>query len=1036
MAERLGPRFTLLHSLGRVAKAHPLSRKILISTTFGEGSELLRALALHEGGWAGFEVTTPGRLAAQIAGPDLAAVGLTILDEFGQRALVDQAMDGVFATGEWPDLSILEHGVGFREAILGAVLALRLSGVAPESLASGPARRAFLGELLTSYQRTLVERHLADPAEVLRRATEVLTQDGSSGPDDTIFLLLPGLGTRGGGGRFIDALQQRGATVLATDPVVGLPPPTAMIWKAVPTRGRFSFVHAVDRAPAGDDVPDVEMFAAASVRDELREVLRRMMVSGFRWDDVEIVTVDPGTYGAVLDALSHQLGVPCSFGVGLAIRRTRPGRAMEAYLRWIESGFPAEVLRGLLEAGDLVAPAEYGGRVLGRAGPTSSTTPCRMGALPIPPGGAGGAGARGGGGRRAEGETLQGRVSRRGPGARRAPRAGAEGSGVPPRDSRGRHPLDAEASGAGARKRLCGGARQGSPGLLTTRSRGGGRKCGRSRGSPRAPLPHRRDPHPQDLVRCGHGRAVQPPGHPCPSGLGRRVSTLEVHGRPRPPHRPLPRGIYGEEGYVIVGLDAGRFPGAGAQDPVLLDLDRKELAAGLPTSAERLAERRFQLAALLARTRGRVTASYTAWDSAEARVVQPASVLLDIFRLWKGRPEATFDDFHKALGEPVCAIPRSGPVDGTDVWLDTLGRDGVFLHAGGALAKAFPELGRGMEARSRRVKDQASAHHGLVAPRAELMDPRAYPLIVASATRLEALGACPLRYLLRYGIGLRPPDDPALDPERWLDHLQRGALLHRVFERTLTRASEESLEPDEPAFHDMAIEVLKQEARRLRSAVPVPNEAIYAQGLTLLREDVRSFTDFVRDRGAPWIRLEMKFGRDDSPPVEVTVGGGSISVQGAVDRVDRDEDGLHILDYKTGSPYRFTPASAVFHGGRRMQHVIYAEVAERLLGEDVADIAYVFPTATGRNEERRFTRESVRPGLELLGVMLDQVASGRLLPTNDKEDCQVCDFRSVCRVSGDGWNLTSPMAEWGERNMLVLEEYTGLRRIRGWEDGT
>jgi len=28
------------------------------------------------------------------------------------------------------------------------------------------------------------------------------------------------------------------------------------------------------------------------------------------------------------------------------------------------------------------------------------------------------------------------------------------------------------------------------------------------------------------------------------------------------------------------------------------------------------------------------------------------------------------------------------------------------------------------------------------------------------------------------------------------------------------------------------------------------------------------------------------------------------------------------------------------------------------------------------------------------------------------------------------------MAEWGERNMLVLEEYAELRRIRGWEDGT
>ena len=116
--------------------------------------------------------------------------------------------------------------------------------------------------------------------------------------------------------------------------------------------------------------------------------------------------------------------------------------------------------------------------------------------------------------------------------------------------------------------------------------------------------------------------------------------------------------------------------------------------------------------------------------------------------------------------------------------------------------------------------------------------------------------------------------------------------------------------------------------------------------------------------------------------------------------------------------------------------MIYAEVAERLLGEGVADVAYVFPTARGQNEERRFAREALRPGIELLEVMLDQVASGRLLPTNDASDCAICDFRSVCKVSQSGWSYDSPMAVWGERNMLMLEEYAGLRRIRRWEDET
>jgi hypothetical protein len=56
-----------------------------------------------------------------------------------------------------------------------------------------------------------------------------------------------------------------------------------------------------------------------------------------------------------------------------------------------------------------------------------------------------------------------------------------------------------------------------------------------------------------------------------------------------------------------VGFDADRVPGPGAQDPVLLDGDRRVLGGGLPTSAELMHERTFRLAALFARLRGTST---------------------------------------------------------------------------------------------------------------------------------------------------------------------------------------------------------------------------------------------------------------------------------------------------------------------------------------------------------------------------------------------------------------------------------------------
>ena len=94
---------------------------------------------------------------------------------------------------------------------------------------------------------------------------------------------------------------------------------------------------------------------------------------------------------------------------------------------------------------------------------------------------------------------------------------------------------------------------------------------------------------------------------------------------------------------------------------------------------------------------------------------------------------------------------------------------------------------------------------------------------------------------------------------------------------------------------------------------------------------------------------------------------------------------------------------------------------------------YLFPTTTGRNEIRRYDRESTRPGLPLLSEMLNQVGAGRFLPTDDADDCLVCDFKSVCRVSEAEWEATSPMAEWGRRNIDSVAEYAGLKKIRAWE---
>ena len=123
----------LVESLARIARRHPVARKLVVAPNFAAGRELLRRLALSGDGWIGFEVTTPHRLAQRLALAKLEVDGVRLLDSFEEQALLDEALDSVLPS-ERGVLAELSEGVGFRSRVHGAVLALRLAGIGPKEL--------------------------------------------------------------------------------------------------------------------------------------------------------------------------------------------------------------------------------------------------------------------------------------------------------------------------------------------------------------------------------------------------------------------------------------------------------------------------------------------------------------------------------------------------------------------------------------------------------------------------------------------------------------------------------------------------------------------------------------------------------------------------------------------------------------------------------------------------------------------------------------------------------------------------------------
>src|SRR5690606_28163174 len=151
--------------------------------------------------------------------------------------------------------------------------------------------------------------------------------------------------------------------------------------------------------------------------------------------------------------------------------------------------------------------------------------------------------------------------------------------------------------------------------------------------------------------------------------------------------------------------------------------------------------------------------------------------------------------------------------------------------------------------------------------------------------------------------------------------------------------------------------------------------------------DVRAFVTMLLESPREWIALEAVFGED--APIRIDLPSGALRIRGKIDRVDRMPDGtLAVVDYKTGSTFRFERANGVYDSGRRLQHAFYSTGAESLHDGTVTSVEYHFPGSRGGNERVHYTRADIADSARLIDHLLTMAGRGWFLPTEDgKADC-------------------------------------------------
>lgn len=993
---------TLLSSLALVCKTHFLDQKILVMSNLRAGRQLCEALALDGGGWVNLRPETAFNLAQRVAGDYLAVHNIKLLSGFQAATVVELVFQTLTEKGGLSYFGLQGQSPGLIRSLSSSLLELRGCGVSAATLREdtfvSPVKGRDVVTLLKAYEGYLADSGYLDAPGLVDLALQLLPV---SHPPDDAFYLVPGfLQLSPLEAQFVETLAGGKLVLLPAGRVYKLGSAGDGPAKPVATdTDRLPWLYRPDLAPPPVGDGSLRYFQAYGLRNEVKEVYRRLLAENISLDQVTVAYTN-GEYIPAFYNVTRRLGLGLTVSGGLPAALTGPGRVLKGLLDWVRDDFATKSLRDLLLGGDLrEIPGE------GAPGPEDAAQLLRQAGI--------------GRGRDryilleelavslAEKAVLVADTDRS---AQYLVQAGQARrldhfarlllAAIPTPDDAGLVDFRELTSGlAGLLPELA---------LLKVNTDAEALKG-----------------LVEILIQAGQLGDFSLSSEEALSRVERIIDEIRA-GASGP--KPGCLHLTGYESLIytnrphtfVVGLGADNFPGSGRQDPVLLDEERRRIHPDLTPGVDRPRENQFALGLALASRRGRVTLSFPSFNVAENRAAYPSSLLLQAHRLLKGDPAADYTSLLGALGRSAGFCPPDGKpaLDEVEWWAGkVLAGPGV---AGGpaAVRACYRGLDLGLRALAARIMPEPTEYDGFIGPMTEF-DPRRRRDLVMSCSRIEYLAGCPFAYFLRYVLQISPPEEIAFDAGRWLEPAVRGLLLHQLFCDFLQRLAAEGRRPDPAADRSLLIQLADRGIDEYRRLVQPPGDMVFSREVSDIHRCCEVFlaAEAAYSEGDP-VLFEVPFGRGQEEvsragaglpgPVAVQLDSGFFLLQGVIDRIDRAPDGTYqVWDYKTGSLYGYEEHQHLC-GGRQVQHALYALAAEQILAHLYPGIAprvqvasYYFPTVKGEGRRVKRQQENREALAGALGCLFDLLADGVFIAADHREKCGFCDYPEVCGGATD-----------------------------------
>lgn len=407
------------------------------------------------------------------------------------------------------------------------------------------------------------------------------------------------------------------------------------------------------------------------------------------------------------------------------------------------------------------------------------------------------------------------------------------------------------------------------------------------------------------------------------------------------------------ENTYVIGLDAKHFPDPSSEDAVLYDREKAGISKLLSSSPEKT-DTHFKLVQVLSSASGNLTLSYSFYDTDKVREINPSAFMGKLLEIKEaiqvgfiaGEKNNRFSMMDELIFNPHEIL--------TD---DNINKDDTSLKPINIGERVF------------------------------------------SATEIEKLISCRRAHYYQYIVGLEEERQVVLGYDGWLDFMERGSLVHSIFEKVV-----KGLQTKPSDIDELINKVVFEEFEKVKKDNPVLVENYF----TFFREKLllavglymESYYKSLQSGQIKSSDTEIVISR--SSPVKINIVSGEdeimINLAARIDRVDfLDNDMVDIVDYKSGKCFKDPKGKTeVF------QDYLYSLAGDKFFDKIVNDARYDFPLDGGDKKTWSVNTfkdhdEIKEQKASMIYEALRSLESGDISKTSNKNDCKYCPFIMICR---------------------------------------